>query len=179
MGRKAKYGDPKAIKGPGRKARKQGDPVLPRSLQVKGDRNEYSDPRQKKRFDVMKKRPKRNNKFQKDGPAFKKQKVVAKTESEDESDPEYASEEEPMDDSKFKTGMFVKQKRDILADDSDGEAEGTEEKDEDDQEPEEQEENDNDSDEGGDSDDDDNDDDDLLPIERESKKLQKKYEEEK
>ncbi|XP_044586127.1 probable 28S rRNA (cytosine(4447)-C(5))-methyltransferase [Cotesia glomerata] len=187
MGRKAKFGDPKAIKGPGRKARKQGDPVLPRSLQVKGDRNEYPDPRQKKRFDVMKKRPKRNNKFQKDGPAFKKQKVVAKTESEDESDPEYASEEEPMDDSEFKKGMFVKHKRDILADDSDGEAEGTEE--EDDQEPEEQEENDNDSDEGEDSDDDDDDDDnddddndndgDLLPIERESKKLQKKYEEEK
>lgn len=35
MGRKAKFGDPKAIKGPGRKARKQGDPVLPRSLQGK------------------------------------------------------------------------------------------------------------------------------------------------
>ncbi|KAG8036078.1 hypothetical protein G9C98_004657 [Cotesia typhae] len=177
MGRKAKFGDPKAIKGPGRKAKKQGDPVLPRSLQVKGNRNDYPDPRQKKRFDVMKKRPKRNNKFQKDGPAFKKQKVVAKTESEDESDPEYASEEEPMNDSEFKTGMFVKQKRDILADDSDGEAEGTEE--EDDQEPEEQEEN--DSDEGEDSDDDDNNDNDgdLLPIERESKKLQKKYEEEK
>lgn len=35
MGRKAKYGEAAVPKGPGRKARKQGDPVLPRYLQGK------------------------------------------------------------------------------------------------------------------------------------------------
>ncbi|XP_057320492.1 uncharacterized protein LOC130664552 [Microplitis mediator] len=175
MGRKAKYGEAATPKGPGRKARKQGDPVLPRYLQA--EKKEKSNPRAKRRSDSMKRKPKKGGKFHKDGPAFKKQKVAVKTESEDESDPEYASEEENQMNGEAKPGSFVRQKRDILADGSDGEADGTE----DEEANEGTDGNDeNDSDEGGDDDDDDDDnDDDLLPIERESKRLQKEQEEEK
>lgn len=88
-----------------------------------------------------------------------------------------------MNGDEARPGLFVRQKRDILDDGSDGEAEGTE--DEEANEGSEDEEvnegtdgnDENDSDEG--EDDDDDKDEDLLPIERESKRLQKQQEEEK
>ncbi|XP_034941765.1 probable 28S rRNA (cytosine(4447)-C(5))-methyltransferase [Chelonus insularis] len=178
MGRKAKYGESVVPKGPGKKAKKQGDPVFPRGLLDKTDKTD-----KKQKF--SQKRKFKKTEYQNKGSKSKKRKTVEKTESEDLSD--YNSEEEEVTENNDQVngfgsepGAFVRRRPDILASDSEKESDEEEtvlenEADDSDDELEKNEHSDmSEKEEEEDDNDDNNEDDDLLPIERENKKLKRK-----
>ncbi|KFM77605.1 putative ribosomal RNA methyltransferase NOP2, partial [Stegodyphus mimosarum] len=164
MGRKAEYAD-KPKKGPGRKAKKQKPPQLPRHLQDK-DPN-FLSRRAKKRL------KKQNDKTQQqsNNAKLEKRKLSASLESLNESDDSESDSKKPKLFTDDNTEWLKPRGSKELFSDSDGEGEDLKEKKIGNEEDDDIMGDDFDAD---DSDEDQEDDEDLLPIEKASKKLTKK-----